>query len=101
MLSSGVIGLIFGGVIGMFSPLLFALVLYIIGFGCIGITLGSCASKMMSIFHPIGSGSIYACESFNIQSQLPTNFYFFSNYGNYVSTYLTRHLFWCINATME
>ena len=50
MLSSGVIGLIFGGVIGMFSPLLFALVLYIIGFGCIGITLGSCASKMMSIF---------------------------------------------------
>ena len=69
MLSSGVIGLIFGGVIGMFSPLLFALVLYIIGFGCIGITLGSCASKMMSIFHPIGSGSIYACESFNIQFQ--------------------------------
>ena len=80
MLSSGVIGLIFGGVIGMFSPLLFALVLYIIGFGCIGITLGSCASKMMSIFHPIGSGSIYACESFNIQFQ--PIFYFFSNCGN-------------------
>ena len=70
MLSSGLIGLIFGGVIGMFSPLLFALALYIIGFGCIGITLGSCASKMMSIFHPIGSGSIYACESFNIQFQI-------------------------------
>ena len=79
MLSSGVIGLIFGGVIGMFSPLLFALVLYIIGFGCIGITLGSCASKMMSIFHPIGSGSIYACESC---IQFQPIFTFFSNDGN-------------------
>ena len=70
MLSSGLIGLIFGSVIGMCFPLLFALVLYIIGFGCIGITLGSCASKMMSVFHPIGSGSIYACEYSIIQFRL-------------------------------
>jgi hypothetical protein len=31
----------------------------------------------MSVFHPIGSGSIYACEYFIIQFQL----FVFSNYS--------------------
>ena len=49
-----------GAVIGLFSPLIFALVLYILGFGCIGITAGTCASAVMSCIHPVASGSVYA-----------------------------------------
>ena len=58
MLSAGWIGLIVGGIIGSTFPLLFGLVLYILGFGCIGITAGTCAAAMMSAFHPIAGGSI-------------------------------------------
>ena len=57
-------GMGIGALIGLFSPLLFALALYILGFGCIGITLGSCAASMMSYIHPVASGSVYACKYF-------------------------------------
>ena len=60
MLGAGWIGLIVGAIIGSTFPLLFGLVLYILGFGCIGITAGTCAAAMMSAFHPIAGGSIYA-----------------------------------------
>ena len=55
-----IIGLIVGAVIGGCSPLLFGLVLVILGFGCTGITLGSCAAATMSLIHPVGTGSIFA-----------------------------------------
>ena len=60
MLTAGWIGFIVGGIIGSTFPLLFGLFLYILGFGCIGITAGTCAAAMMSAFHPIAGGSIYA-----------------------------------------
>ena len=64
MLSAGWIGLIVGAIIGSTFPLLFGLVLYILGFGCIGITAGTCAAAIMSACHPIAGGSIYAyCQS--------------------------------------
>merc|ERR1711976_216719 len=55
-----IIGLIVGAVIGGCSPLLFGLLLVILGFGCTGITLGSCAAATMSLIHPVGTGSIFA-----------------------------------------
>ena len=60
MLSPSWIGFIVGGVIGSTFPLIFGLVLYILGFGCIGITAGTCAAAVMSACHPIAGGSIYA-----------------------------------------
>ena len=62
MLSPGLIGLIIGAVVGACFPLIFALILCILGFGCTGITAGSCASATMSLIHPVASGSVFACK---------------------------------------
>ena len=65
MLSAGWIGFIVVGIIGSTFPLLFGLVLYILGFGCIGITAGTCAAAMMS-FIPLLVGQYMLIFSLHI-----------------------------------
>ena len=69
MLSSGWIGLIFGAIIGGCLPLVFGLVLALLGFGCAGISATavccggpSIAAGIMSATGNIASGSVFACK---------------------------------------
>ena len=52
----------FGALIGFLSPLIFAIALSIIGFGCNGITLGSCAAGWHSMIGNVWRGSSFACK---------------------------------------
>ena len=52
----------FGALIGFLSPLIFAIAMSIIGFGCIGITAGSCAAGWQAMIGNVWRGSSFACK---------------------------------------